>query len=69
MKRFGIIAMVLVLLSACQEEISWNERFESGLPASLDLELSVPSGQKIAITRGVADAESIINELACFFFF
>lgn len=66
MKRFGILAMVLFLLSACQEEISWNERFESGLPASLDLELSVPSGQKIAITRGVADAESVINELVIF---
>lgn len=66
MKRFGILAMVLFLLSACQEEISWNERYESGLPASLDLELSVPSGQKIAITRGVADAESVINELVIF---
>lgn len=67
MKRFGILAMVLFLLSACQEEISWNERFESGLPASLDLELSVPSAKKVAVTRAINDYESEVRELALLF--
>ena len=67
MKRFGIIAMVLVLLSACQEEIWNNQKFETGLPAAFDIDINVPSAKKLVVTRGINDYESEINELILFF--
>lgn len=67
MKRFGIIAMVLVLLSACQEEIWNNQKFETGLPAAVDMEINVPSAQKLVVTRGINDYESEISELILLF--
>lgn len=61
MKRFGIIAMLLVLLTACQEEISFN-KVQEGVPAKLGLTISLTSSEKIQ-TRGIKDYESEISEL------
>lgn len=61
MKRFGIIAMLLVLLTACQEEIGFN-KVQEGVPAKLGLTISLTSSEKIQ-TRGIKDYESEISEL------
>lgn len=61
MKKIGIIAMFLVLLTACQEEIGFN-KVQEGIPARMGLTLSLSSSDRIQ-TRGVKDYESEINEL------
>ena len=62
MKRFGIIAMFMILLTSCQEEL-FNNEFEKGLPAAIDLELTVPVSEEVVMTRGIGDYESEIREL------
>lgn len=61
MKRFGIIAMLLILLTACQEGIGFN-KVQEGVPAKLGLTISLTSSEKIQ-TRGIKDYESEISEL------
>ena len=61
MKRFSIIAMFLVLLTACQEEIGFN-KFQEGVPARMGLSISLSSSERVQ-TRGVMDYESEISEL------
>ena len=63
MKRFGIISMFLLLLTACQEELNLNN-FEAGLPAALSLDLTVPTSSEVTVTKGINDYESEIRELA-----
>ena len=63
MKRFGIISIFLLLLTACQEELNLNN-FESGLPAALSLDLTVPTSSEVTVTKGINDYESEIRELA-----
>lgn len=64
MKKIRIVAlaMLTVLLAACHEELDLIEKVQEGLPARLDLTISLPSSEKIQ-TKGIYDYESEISEL------
>lgn len=64
MKKIRIVAlaMLTVLLAACHEELDLIEKVQEGLPARLDLTISLPSSEKIQ-TKGIHDYESEISEL------
>lgn len=69
MKRFSIITLFLVLLTACQEELYPSfTKVEVGLPASLSLNINVPEGDAVVVTKGIQAYESQINTLALIMF-
>ena len=63
MRRFAIISLFLVLLAACQDELSNVDQFEAGLPAALSLDLNVPVAEDLVVTKGINDFESGVSEL------
>lgn len=67
--KFSILAVFMVLLAGCQEEIWPNGRVEEGVPTSLDFSVSVPAAEEVTVTRAsVADYESEIRELMLIMF-
>lgn len=67
--KFSILAVFVVLLAGCQEEIWPNGRVEEGVPTSLDFSVSVPAAEEVTVTRAsVADYESEIRELMLIMF-
>lgn len=67
--KFSILAVLMVLLAGCQEEIWPNGRVEEGIPTSLDFSVSVPAAEEVTVTRAsVADYESEIKELMLIMF-
>ena len=67
--KFSILAVFMVLLAGCQEEIWPNGRVEEGVPTSLDFTVSVPAAEEVTVTRAsVADYESEIRELMLIMF-
>lgn len=68
MKRISFIAMFLVLLTACQEELNFNfGKAEVGQKAYVDLVIEVPQGDAV-LTRSVDAYESQINSMALVMF-
>lgn len=63
----SFLLAVLFLMTACQDD-EGVRRVDEGLPARLNLELKVPSTEKIAVTRGISDFESEVSELALIMF-
>lgn len=67
--KFSILAVLMVLLAGCQEEIWPNGHVEEGIPTSLDFSVSVPAAEEVTVTRAsVADYESEIKELMLIMF-
>lgn len=67
-KAFYISALICAsVLAGCQKEMS-ETKFESGLPASLDVLINLGKGSDVVMTRGIYDYESEINELMLIMF-
>lgn len=67
--KFSILAVFVVLLAGCQEEIWPNGHVEEGIPTSLDFTVSVPAAEEVTVTRAaVAEYESEIRELMLIMF-
>lgn len=67
--KFSILAVLMVLLAGCQEEIWPDGHVEEGIPTSLDFSVSVPAAEEVTVTRAsVADYESEIKELMLIMF-
>lgn len=69
MRKQIILALVCCasVLAGCQKEMS-ETKFESGLPASLDVLINLGKGSDVVMTRGIYDYESEINELMLIMF-
>ena len=69
MRKHIILALVCCasVLAGCQKEMS-ETKFESGLPASLDVLINLGKGSDVVMTRGIYDYESEINELMLIMF-
>lgn len=70
MKAIKIFMAVLLALcvASCSESDFGSSCVREGLPAKLNLELTVPKADEVAVTRGLSDEESEVNELMLIMF-